>query len=40
MYDLIKMLYEQGFDIMQYLVLGEITAEEYAKIVGGDNEKA
>ena len=40
MYDLIKMLYNQGFDIMQYLVLGAITAEEYAEIVGGDNEKA
>lgn len=40
MYDLIKLLYEQGIDITQYLVLGEITAEEYAEIVGGDNEKA
>ena len=39
MYDLIKILYEQGLDIMQYLVLGAITAEEYAEIVGGDNEK-
>ena len=40
MYDLIKMLYEQGFDIMQYLILGEITVEEYAEIVGSDNEKS
>ena len=34
MYDLIKLIYEQGFDIMQYLLLGEITAEEYTEIVG------
>ena len=34
MYDLIKLIYEQGIDITQYLVLGEITAEEYAEIIG------
>ena len=34
MYNLIKILYEQGFDIKQYLALGVITAEEYAEIVG------
>lgn len=32
MYDLIKILYEQGFDIMQYLELGSITADQYKEI--------
>lgn len=40
MYDFVKMMYEAGCDVTQYLSLGVITAEEYAKIVGGDNEKA
>ena len=39
MYDLIKMLYEQGFDITQYMALGAITAEEYAEIVGSKSDK-
>lgn len=33
MYDFVKMMYEAGCDITQYLTLGVITAEEYAEII-------
>lgn len=34
MYDFVKMMYEAGCDVTQYLSLGVITADEYAEIVG------
>ena len=38
MYDFVKMMYEAGCDITQYLSLGTITAEEYKEITGTDYE--
>lgn len=36
MYDFVKMMYDAGCDITQYLTLGVITTEEYAKIISSE----
>lgn len=38
MYDFVKMMYDAGCDIKQYLDIGTITQAEYDKIIGNSDE--
>lgn len=37
MYDFIKMMYDAGCDIKQYLNIGIITQSEYDQLIGGQD---